>query len=95
MPTIHVEPADEHRRGFARWCLAQTPRIETASATGSDVPLDLFKDIPGELLDGALVDGQPFSHVPDDEPEQQAPKAPAKKTTQPSRRRTTRKGTGQ
>lgn len=54
---IHIEPAHERRREFARWCLEQTPRIETASATGSDVPLDLYPSVPPELLEGAYVDG--------------------------------------
>lgn len=60
---ILVEPADEQRQGFARWCLAQDPPIMTASATGSEVPADLFVDIPDELLDGAYVDGHVFRPV--------------------------------
>jgi len=54
---ILIEPADEHRQEFARWCLAQQPRIETASATGSAVPVDLYPEVPVELLEGAYVDG--------------------------------------
>ena len=60
---ILVEPADEQRQGFARWCLAQDPPIMTASATGSEVPADLFATIPDELLDGAYVDGHIFRPV--------------------------------
>lgn len=60
---ILVEPADEQRQGFARWCLAQDPPIMTASATGSEVPADLFVDIPDELLNGAYVDGHVFRPV--------------------------------
>lgn len=60
---VLVEPADEHRRGFARWCLAQDPPIMTASASGSEVPADLFATIPDELLDGAHIDGRVFRPV--------------------------------
>lgn len=57
---VHIEPGPEQRRDFARWCLNQEPRIETASASGSDVPLDLYPTIPAELLEGAYVDGYPY-----------------------------------
>lgn len=60
---ILIEPADEHRQGFARWCLAQDPKILTASATGSLVPSALFETIPDPLLDGALIDGHRFRPV--------------------------------
>lgn len=60
---ILVEPADEHRRGFARWCLAQDPQIMTVNSQGSYVPADLFTEIPGELLEGSRVDGHVFRHV--------------------------------
>lgn len=54
---IYVEPAHAQRPAFALWCLSQTPKIMTSSATGFDVPLDLYPTIPTELLDGAYVDG--------------------------------------
>ena len=60
---VLVEPADEHRQGFARWCLAQDPPIMTASASGSEVDADLFAKIPDELLDGAYIDGHVFRSV--------------------------------
>ncbi len=60
---VLVEPADEHRQGFARWCLAQNPRIMTASTTGSEVPVSLFPSIPDELLQGAYIDGHMFRPV--------------------------------
>lgn len=55
--TIHVEPAHANRQAFAKWALSQDPKIQTASATGSDVPVDLYPAIPAELLEGAYVDG--------------------------------------
>jgi hypothetical protein len=92
---VLVEPADEHRQAFARWCLAQDPPIMTASSTGSQVPADLFTTVPDELLDGAYIDGHVFrpvltGKVPegdghrDEQSEQDPPK--------PRGRRTTRKG---
>lgn len=57
---VFIEPSEGNRRGFARWCLAQVPPIQTAGSTGSLVPLDLYPSVPPELLDGAYVDGFPY-----------------------------------
>lgn len=57
---LFIEPAREHRRDFARWCLAQDPPIQTASSTGSNVPVGLYPSVPQELLEGAFVDGFPW-----------------------------------
>jgi hypothetical protein len=54
---VHIEPADEQRRDFARWALSQAPKLQTSSSTGTDVPVDLYPDVPPELLEGAFVDG--------------------------------------
>ena len=104
---VLVEPADEQRRAFARWCLAQDPPIMTASASGSEVPADLFATIPDELLDGAYIDGHVFRPViegkaplgdgySDEQPSApESATAPAKapqKRAQTRQRRTTRKG---
>ena len=70
MTHIYIEPAREHRRAFARWCLDQTPKIQAASATGSNVPVDLYPSVPLALLEGAYVDG--YRYVG-----QVAPAAPA------------------
>jgi hypothetical protein len=68
---VHVEPGHEHRRAFARWGLKQSPRLETASASGWDVPLDLYPSVPSELLTGATVDGYPYG-VPQPQPQPKA-----------------------
>ncbi len=96
---VQVEPADEHRQGFAQWCLAQSPPIMTASATSSEVPVSLFSSIPDELLHGAYIDGHLFRPVvegkaPDgdgyrDEPQAAVEEPVSVKTTQ--RRRNVRK----
>lgn len=54
---VHIEPADDQRRAFARWALSQTPKLQTSSSTGTDVPVDLYPSVPAELLEGAFVDG--------------------------------------
>lgn len=103
---VHIEPGEGQRQGFARWCLAQEPRIETASATGSDVPLDLYPSIPPELLEGAYVDGYPYGQ-PQPQPQPKADEQPdvpqvsgggkpqPKPRKQAARRRTTRKDVSQ
>lgn len=54
---IHVEPSWDRRAAFARWCLAQTPQLNTTSSTGWNIPVDLYATIPPELLEDAYVDG--------------------------------------
>jgi hypothetical protein len=54
---VHIEPADGQRRAFARWALSQTPKLQTSSSTGTDVPMSLYPEVPPELLEGAYVDG--------------------------------------
>lgn len=58
---VHIEPANKHRRSFARWGLAQEPPVYNTTERGWDVPLDLYPQVPAELLDGALVDGYPYA----------------------------------
>jgi hypothetical protein len=54
---ILIEPDWPHRPAFAVWGLAQDPPIQTATATGWLVPVELYASVPAELLDGAYVDG--------------------------------------
>lgn len=63
--TVEIQPAYEQRRDFARWALSQTPRIETASASTTRVPVALFAIIPEALLVGARIDGTPYRSVID------------------------------
>lgn len=78
--TVHIEPADDQRRAFARWALSQTPKLQTSSSTGTDVPVDLYPDVPPELLEGAFVDG--FRYGGPEAP-QAAPVAPPKDEVTP------------
>lgn len=99
MTYIYIEPAREHRRAFARWCLDQTPKIQAASATGSNVPVDLYPSVPLDLLEGAYVDG--FRYVGE---LAEAPAGPvrrelaaeklAKAPAAPRKRRPRKKGSG-
>lgn len=54
---IMIEPAGPNRPAFAAWGLAQDPPIQTATASGWLVPVELYPAVPVELLDGAYVDG--------------------------------------
>lgn len=69
---VHIEPADTQRRAFARWALSQTPKLQTSSSTGTDVPVDLYPEVPPELLEGGFVDGFPYNR-----PDAPQPKAKA------------------
>jgi hypothetical protein len=91
---IHIEPAREQRRAFALWALSQTPKLQTSSSTGTDVPVDLFPDVPPELLEGAYVDGFPYGGPSAPQPklapaEKAAPAAP--KPARKPRKRAARK----
>lgn len=72
---VTVEPAHKMRGPFALWCLAQTPQIMTSSASGFDVPMSLYPDVPPELLSGAYVDGFLYDH-PAPQPAAAEPVAP-------------------
>lgn len=54
---IHIEPDGPQRPAFAAWGLAQDPPLQTATASGWDIPIGLYPDVPPELLEGAYVDG--------------------------------------
>ena len=95
MSFVHIEPSQERRRLFALWCLEQDPPIQTASASGFDVPLSLYPDIPAEVLEGAYVDGYRLDRVSSQPEAVQASEAPAKARRELSprqpRKRTARK----
>jgi len=77
---IHVEPAHEQRPGFAAWGLAQTPPLQTASATGWDVPVDPYDVAQAQPLVSATT--APAAEAPArTEPARKARKRPAKKAT--------------
>lgn len=64
---IRVEPALDRRECFARWAVAQTPKVRTADHNAFSVPADLFTQAPEGILIGALVDGRPYVPVQDGE----------------------------
>lgn len=66
---LHVEPADGQRGALALWLLERNPRTLTTS-TGFRVPLELYPDVPAELLADAYVDGY---RVGTEQPSEQAP----------------------
>ncbi|MFJ2745406.1 hypothetical protein ACIO3O_37750 [Streptomyces sp. NPDC087440] len=54
---IQVEPAPERRRAFARWAVAQNPKLDTVGPNTFAVPAELFTKAPEDILIGSLVDG--------------------------------------
>lgn len=69
---IEVLPAPWHRREFARWAIAQTPKIRTVAQNTFGVPDEMFADAPEELLIGAMVDGHRYVSPVEDEEQAQA-----------------------
>lgn len=60
MSHITITPAAHHRVSFARWATSQTERVRTNGHDSFAVPAHLFGDIPAALLNGSLLDGQPY-----------------------------------
>ncbi|MFC8332734.1 hypothetical protein [Streptomyces olivaceus] len=65
---IRVQPERPKRVAFARWAVAQQPKVRTVSAEAFAVPPRLFTDMPEDLLRGALVDGRAYVSPADTEP---------------------------
>ncbi|GAA2946065.1 MULTISPECIES: C2H2-type zinc finger protein [Streptomyces] len=57
---ITIRPTPALRRAFAKWAVAQRPKIRTVSTAEFAVPDDLFVDVPEELLIGSVVDGHRY-----------------------------------
>lgn len=57
---IHIEPAPEQRQAFARWGVAQTPKVRTVGPSTFAVAPGLFVEAPEAILIGALVDGHRY-----------------------------------
>ncbi|MGX1514030.1 hypothetical protein [Streptomyces collinus] len=57
---IRIEPARESVTAFARWAVAQTPKIRTVGPAAFAVPAAAFVQAPEEVLIGALVDGHRY-----------------------------------
>ncbi|MGA5202799.1 hypothetical protein [Streptomyces variegatus] len=64
---IEVQPAPSRRVAFARWGVAQTPKIRTVGVGTFAVPAAAFVDAPEEILIGALVDGHRYVSPTEDE----------------------------
>ncbi|MET9462433.1 hypothetical protein ABZY05_46800 [Streptomyces canus] len=69
---ITVQPAQAQRIDFARWAVAQDPKVRTVSPQAFAVPNDLFTYMPEQLLVGAIVDGHAYV-IPDDQAEPTEP----------------------
>lgn len=70
---IKVQPARELRVDFARWAVAQSPKVRTCSTMDFAVPPALFTHMPEELLTGSVVDGHPYRSPVEDEALTEAP----------------------
>lgn len=81
---IHIEPGHEQRPAFAAWGLAQDPPIQTASASGWDVPVALYPAVPAELLEGAYVDGYQYGKPTVQPKPDEAPETPSEPPRDPT-----------
>ncbi|MFJ1695663.1 hypothetical protein ACIOHC_11010 [Streptomyces sp. NPDC088252] len=57
---IRIRPAHGRRTDFARWAVAQRPKVDTVSVYEFGVPARLFVEMPEDILTGALVDGHRY-----------------------------------
>ncbi|WP_331756216.1 hypothetical protein OHA04_45735 (plasmid) [Streptomyces sp. NBC_01590] len=57
---IRIQPTRGRRTDFARWAVAQRPKVDTVSLHEFGVPARLFVDMPEDILIGALVDGSRY-----------------------------------
>lgn len=57
---IRIQPTRDRRVAFARWAVAQRPKIRTVSAGAFAVPPRLFVQAPEDILIGSLVDGHRY-----------------------------------
>lgn len=64
---IQIKPAPEQRVPFARWAVAQTPKIRTVGTATFAVPAGLFADMPEPLLIGSIVDGHRYVSPDEDQ----------------------------
>lgn len=54
---IRIRPTPALRVEFARWAVAQRPKVDTVGLHEFGVPARLFAGMPERILIGALVDG--------------------------------------
>ncbi|MER7135393.1 hypothetical protein ABT358_02470 [Streptomyces sp. NPDC000341] len=57
---ITIQPTRELLVPFARWAVAQSPRVRTDSVNSFAVPAHLFAGMPEDILVGSLVDGHRY-----------------------------------
>ncbi|MFD5788579.1 hypothetical protein ACFWH1_18395 [Streptomyces sp. NPDC127037] len=67
---IQIRPTPAQRVEFARWAVAQTPKVRTVGPATFSVPAALFAGMPESVLIGATVDGHRY--VSPDEDQEQA-----------------------
>ncbi|MFF7143466.1 hypothetical protein ACFZB5_19835 [Streptomyces nodosus] len=65
---IRIHPTRARLIDFARWAVAQTPKVRTVSTNTFAVPQHLFTDMPEPLLIGSIVDGHHYVSPDEDQP---------------------------
>lgn len=57
---IEIRPARARLQAFARWAVAQNPKVRTVGVGVFGVPTDLFTHMPEHVLIGSQVDGHDY-----------------------------------
>lgn len=81
---IRIQPDPKQRVAFARWGVAQTPKVRTVSVSEFAVPPHLYTHMPERLLLGAVVDGHAYIPVAPEAGPKPQQKTPAKPKTKPN-----------
>ncbi|MEU6928949.1 hypothetical protein AB0A05_07270 [Streptomyces sp. NPDC046374] len=66
---VRIRPTADLRVAFARWAVAQDPKIRTAGPDTFTVPVDLLTSMPEDILIGSFIDGHRYVSPDEDQAE--------------------------
>lgn len=66
---VRIRPTADRRVPFARWAVAQTPKIRTSGPDTFTVPVNLLAGMPEDILIGSDIDGHRYVSPEEDEAE--------------------------
>ncbi|MFD6936270.1 hypothetical protein ACFWAP_08975 [Streptomyces goshikiensis] len=66
---VRIRPTADRRVAFARWAVAQDPKIRTSGPDTFTVPVRLLPEMPEDILIGSYVDGHRYVSPEEDQAE--------------------------
>ncbi|MFJ7586962.1 hypothetical protein ACIQZO_06120 [Streptomyces sp. NPDC097617] len=66
---VRIRPTADRRVAFARWAVAQDPKIRTSGPDTFTVPVRLLPEMPEGILIGSFVDGHRYISPEEDQAE--------------------------